>query len=305
MALLLTSIRTQNKNLLWIGLLLLLLIPNLQKAQALQLSDYNPISHWTCDESSGVRYDSNTTNSNDLTDNNTVLSAVGLLGNACDFESTNSEYLSIADGDQLNLDLTSDFSINFWINPESLPPTDTRHRLVSKLGSTNGYEIDLTNFSGTQYVETRIYSGGSGDSATGAQTISTWKMVTWLFNATTKVHRIYINAVGIATSTETVANPGNGDPFRIGVSSETLTGYYDGKMDEISIFGSQLSMNELNEIYNLGTPLPYTATSSPTSTSTASSTVDMSDTNFLLVVVIFFLTFIFLGLAFSPLNRKK
>jgi len=283
------------------------LIPNSKNLLALQLSDYNPTSHWSCDESSGVRYDSNTTNSNDLTDNNTVLAVSGVLGNACDFEATNSEYLSIADADQLNLDQTSDFSINLWVNPESLPSVDSFNYLVSKLGASNGYAFPLVNLSGTQYVGSRIYNAGNGDSLYTANTVSGWSMLTWTFNNTTKVYKQYKNAVQIATSTKTYSPLGNGDPFRLGSSAETVSSLYDGKMDEISIFGGVvLSDSDITAIYNGGTPLPYTATSSGgSSTSTASSTVDMSDTNFLLVVVIFFLTFIFLGLAFSTVNRKK
>jgi len=77
------------------------------------------VSHWSCDEASGVRYDSNTTNSNDLTDNNTVLAATGLLSNACDFESSSSEYLSITDVAQIGLDFSTAFTIAYWVNFES------------------------------------------------------------------------------------------------------------------------------------------------------------------------------------------
>ncbi len=60
----------------------------------LPLSDAVPyaVAHWPLDETSGTRADS--VGSNDLTDNNTVLSATGMFGNAADFEATSNEWLS-------------------------------------------------------------------------------------------------------------------------------------------------------------------------------------------------------------------
>lgn len=82
--------------------------------------------------------------------------------------------------------------------------------------------------------------------------------------------------------------------------------YFDGLMDEISIFNEDLATSTITTLYNSGTPLEYSAppTSTSTATSTATSTTNMSDTNFMLSVIIFFLTFIFLGLMFSMIKRK-
>jgi len=163
------------KNLRKTLFLLLLLISSLLPSitLAISISDLNPISHWTCDEVSGTRFDSDITNSNDLTDNNTVLSATGLLNNACDFESTNNEFLTITDANQLNLDLTSSgYSISFWLNPESL---GTGYTLLNKFTSgPAGYRIftDSSNRLNTYWWntsgdETGIRANSDSFSGTG------------------------------------------------------------------------------------------------------------------------------------------
>ena len=49
----------------------------------------NLIAFWQLEEASGVRYDSE--GSNNLTDNNTVTSATGVVGDAAQFTRSNSE----------------------------------------------------------------------------------------------------------------------------------------------------------------------------------------------------------------------
>ena len=83
--------------------------------------DVNLISWWELNEESGERADSHGVNN--LSDINTVLFAAGKVGNAADFELTNSEELRIADGDQTGLDIAGDFTIAFWMKLEQLPST--------------------------------------------------------------------------------------------------------------------------------------------------------------------------------------
>lgn len=68
----------------------------------------NLVAHWKLDESSGTRNDSK--GANHLTDNNTVTSAAGKLGDAADFESSNSERLTLADNADMSLGSNSDFT---------------------------------------------------------------------------------------------------------------------------------------------------------------------------------------------------
>jgi len=273
------------------------LIPNL--TLALSISDYNPISHWTCDEASGVRYDSNTTNSNDLTDNNTVSYTSGLLNNACDLERDNSEYLSITDAAQQNLDLAGSFSISAWVKFESIPATDQAYVLVSKLGQNDGEELYYHN---SNLWGTRLYNGGNGYNKfwSGTPTTATWYHMVYTFDSTNKGYNLYRDGTAIAAEQTGTVNPGvNSDPFLLGANAEAFGNKFDGALDEVTIFGTELSSSDVTSLYNGGTPLPYVDAGTPTSsTSTASTTTSSGDVDnivFALAVIVFFLTFIWFG----------
>jgi len=280
------------------------------------ISDFSPVSHWDCDETSGVRYDANLTNTNDLTDNNTVLYQAGSLSNACDFERSNSEYLSITDGNQLGLDVSTNATFSFWINIETLPSTGQIYPMVSKIGTANNesYSLYLYNDSGTH----KIAMIGAGDGIYGGPgtywltnwtpTVATWYHIAFTYDASIDKTTWYINGSSYASSTTAYTENlfyNGASPFQIGADVGWNNAYFDGLIDEISVFSATLTASEISTLYNSGTPLPYTDTTPLASTSTATSTVNMSDTNFMLAVIIFFLMFIFLGLAFSTVNNKK
>src|SRR5207247_6557818 len=81
------------------------------------------VSYWKLDDVSDgsgpvTRLDS--VGSNHLTDNNTVASAPGKIGNGADFESANNEFFSITDASQNGLDITGDLTISCWVKFESV-----------------------------------------------------------------------------------------------------------------------------------------------------------------------------------------
>ena len=74
-------------------------------------------SFWELGEASGTRSDSSGTNH--LTDNATVTQATGKVGNAAQFTSANSEYLSIADNASISTG-NIDWTKSFWIYADTL-----------------------------------------------------------------------------------------------------------------------------------------------------------------------------------------
>ena len=69
-----------------------------------------------------------------------LISATPASG-AIDFNG--SQGLSITDALQTGLDLSGDFTIEMWLNPTTLPSTNTKFALVSKLSSSGGYEVSI------------------------------------------------------------------------------------------------------------------------------------------------------------------
>jgi len=274
---------------------LLLLTPSLTLAVT-SISSLDPSAHWTCDETDGVRYDS-TANNNDLTDNNTVLSGTGLLNNACDFESTNSEYLSITDGSQTGLEpTTGDATWNFWVNYES----DTDPIIIGKFATgQQSYWIQDTLNSAINFTN----SAESGVNSTYDTATAQWYMLTFVKIGTSALC-IWVNGAntqcfaGSSLSNTTSA-------FNIGRAEKYAGGNkLDALLDEITIDDTAWSTSTITDVYNSGTPLPYDAPASTSTATTSTSTVNMDDTNFLLGVIIFFLAFLWIGFIFSPIRRK-
>jgi len=292
-----------------LNLLLLLLINFLLPTSLLAatISDYSPTSHWKCDETSSTRLDSTLSN-NDLTDNNTVLSATGLLNNACDFEKGNSEYLSITDASQTALD-DQTLSISLWVKFESTPSDE---RILSKwnnTGSQQSYEIYITGTKvGFQWYTATNNNGWA--EATYTMNPGTWYHLLITADVPANSVKIYVNG-----SSQTISSsnyPSNStirdtsSPFELG-SRSTSAIYYDGLLDEVTIFGSILTSTQVTEIYNAGTPLTYEADPDPTPTSTPStttSTLEDDDLLFMLAVIIFFLAFIWFGFIMNAFRKR-
>lgn len=217
----------------------------------------NLTSCWAMEETSGTRTDS--VGSNDLTDNNTVGSAAGLLGTAADIELSNNEYLSITDGSHTGLDPTGSFSINFWVNRESWL-TGNWNGLVSKAdNTTRSYMSGILRDGSTYYMA--FYVGISGATTFGSlHTLSGDpsgnQMFTLVYNASTQTKYIYQNgnATPIQTETGGPASVNNSSAdFRIGWFNNPGPDGYDGLFDDTAFWnGRVLSTTEIAELYDSG-----------------------------------------------------
>jgi hypothetical protein len=262
-------------------LLLSLLLPQVALAQS--ISDFDHISHWSCDEASGVRYDSNASSSNDLSDFNSVGNLTGALNSGCDFEESNSEYLAIADGSQNGLDgFTNDFTVSMWLKPETLPSSGNEAQLTTKFeaagaDSDDSWEVYLRNHSGTQQIRV-LFNDESNGTTWGAHnhTLSTsdWTHVVAVVDTDVPYIDVIINnssstlSLSASSGDEGNVNDGGAD-FSIGALEHATLGYmryYDGGIDEITFFQGKLTSDEVSTLYNSGTPLPYQSTATPSTT---------------------------------------
>jgi len=234
----------------------ILITPHL--VQAKSVSDFSPLSHWTCDETSGVRYDSVTATANDLTDNNTVGTSTGLRGLACDFEKGNSEFLSI--NDNTSLSLTGAQSYSFWIKPESLTSSDVFISKWQESGNQRHFAVDVQSGIVRFLVSTNGNNPLTVVSATSSISAGNWYHFVMVFRPNSEI-AMYVNGKGVATTTlgwSTLFD--STAAFKIGSASLFAGGtrYYDGLMDEITVFNRNLLGSEVNELFNNGTPLSYT-----------------------------------------------
>ncbi|MEO1063759.1 MAG: LamG-like jellyroll fold domain-containing protein [Actinomycetota bacterium] len=218
------------------------------------------VAHWKLNETSGTRADSH--GSNDLTDNNTVGSASGKLGNAADFESTNNEYLSHAD----NADLATgdfDWTVTAWFRLESLPSAvgDTGG-IVTKHKDGDEKEFIVAVSTGEDKPLIRLFALGGSTIAT-----ATWGAAvstgTWYF--VEAYHDAANNEIGIAINNGThVTAPTGGTAsarktdvlWQIG-SLGNGSSFLDGRVDSVSRWDRLLTSQERSDLYNSGDGLDY------------------------------------------------
>jgi hypothetical protein len=232
------------------------------------------VAAWTLDEASSTRFDQ--VGSNDLTDNNTVLSATGKHDDGADFEEDDSTYLSRVD----NTDLSSgdvDFMICAWIKQES---GSTTQGIVAKWTSGTSREFKL-NVQTNNKLRFECRNGGTAAQADWGTAISTgtWYLVHAWHDSVANVIGIAVDA-GTAVTTSFSGGPQDGTgQFTIGALGAPGS-YFDGIIDDVVYLkGYILDATERSEHYNSGSGVPYADWAADVSSSSASSSSSVSSSS--------------------------
>lgn len=242
------------------------------------------ISYWKLDEASGTRFDElNGCGGSgcDLTDNNTVTQATGKLGNAGQFTSANTEYLSRSDDADLSTG-NIDFTVAAWAY---LDTKSANMQIVSKYTATgNQREYALMYEAGSDRFRFEVDSTGAGaltnvlSNNFGAPSTGTWYFVVAKHDAANDQLSISVNA-GTPNTTSTSAGVFDStSPFFIGNRSGAL-GPWNGRIDAVGFWKRALSASEISCLYNSGAGLEYPFTGcDPTATPTNTATVTATPT---------------------------
>jgi hypothetical protein len=211
--------------------------------------------YWPLNEASGNALDAH--GSNTLTDNNTVASAAGKVGNARDFESGNSESFSIADNTDLSVQ-DIPFTIAAWVNFESFGAI---RPIVAKWQTAGqfSYELAYSTFLN------RLFFGVSNDGSSevvvaanvlGAPSTSTWYFVVAWHDPAANTINIQVNN-GTANSASHSAGVFDGtSAFTIG-AKDNATLFMDGLIDEVGFWKRLLTADEKTFLYNSGNGRAY------------------------------------------------
>lgn len=214
------------------------------KANTLTLS---LISHWGMNEASGNRADS--IGSNTLTDNNTVGSNTGKIGNAAEFVAANLESLTCTSNASLE---TGD--INFSLDAWFYAGTFADRPLVTKasVDSTTGYEYALYLYNTGTTIGLVVGSNAGVQSVkwNATLTINTWYHVVGWHDTDTDTINISVNN-GTPVSAARTVTPvaASGKPFSIGGLSPA---YYSGRIDLVNFAKRLWTAAERAALYNSG-----------------------------------------------------
>jgi hypothetical protein len=239
------------------------------------------VACWELDETSGTRNDS--WSINHLTDNNTVTSATGVIGNAAQFVSGNSESLSIADNAALS-GSDRDFTIVLWAKISA----DVSQVLLSKYKDSGGVNAEyIVQYHGG-LDRFQFLVSGNGTSITtvsantlGAPALNTWYYIQAEHNASANTISIKINSLAADSTAHSTGIFNTAQAFRLG-STNNPDLYLGGELDLVSVWDRVFTSGESTYLYNSGSGrscadlLPATAT--PTSTNTDTPTATSTST---------------------------
>lgn len=190
--------------------------------------------------------------------NNTVLAN----SYSIDFEYSGSEYASIDDSSQSGLALSDDFTIELWVNFESLPSvTVDAYSLVSKFDTTSNDRSYNIFVNSSNNLVVYITEDGTSDSGSRTQTITDSSIVTseelgeWIHLAIS--YDLSSNTIVIYKNGNTVNHTysyqaatsiyNSGASFEVSGSNEGTVDYFDGKIDELRIWSDIRTSQEIND----------------------------------------------------------
>lgn len=213
----------------------------------------NMTAYWSLDEASGNAIDAHA--ANDLTDNNTVGSATGLVGNARDFEADNSEDFSIAD----NADLSAgdiDFSFSLWFKTEGV---EFVVRAMLYKGDGGQYEYLLMRGGGGGISFSVCSAAGFANETTVNSTASifdtNWHHVACGHDSVNNLIWIQVDDETRVTQAYSHGCYDSTKSFILG--SQAGIRFWDGLLDECGFWKRTLTTAEVTELYNAGAGRDY------------------------------------------------
>lgn len=145
-------------------------------------------------------------------------------------------------GNDSALSISGALSVSAWIYADSLAGYPM---FLSKRASVSGHAYQFYS-TGNKLN----YNNGTIVQSTGTISIGSWTHVAVTFNGAGAVV-FYINGSSAGTATAASSNPTNSGSVTIGRAYNG--NYFNGKIDEVSLFNSALSASDISSIYNNGT----------------------------------------------------
>jgi hypothetical protein len=223
---------------------------------SLALAINDPIAHWKLDETSGLIAE-DSAGDNDGTLVNGPIWTTGIIDGALHFNRVD-EYVEVADNIALE---PQQLTVAAWVYRES---TSTRD-VVLKKGSThsgdnrNGYLFRILESTSIYPQKARLYIvAGSNTNVMSPVSETEIEAGIWYHLAATydgSYIRIYVNGQEEGTptlETRAIDYSGGYQDFKIGVQEEghgSLCYHFDGKIDDVRIYGRALSAQEIEELF--------------------------------------------------------
>jgi hypothetical protein len=220
------------------------------------------VAHWRFDEGSGTTAFDSSGNGHDGTFNGDLTWAAGHLGGALQFDG-NGDYLTCGLID-IDTAVTGGLTVTAWINK---PAGGDMKFCSNRQGSNSAgggftctiyndrMELDLTNAS-----ERNLNRDTDGPTVPA----DIWVHVSWVYDDVANTFNEYHDGVLADSSTENVSIGISTQEFRIGGDAPNLGRYVNGLIDDLRIYDSALSEQELLGVMaGGGVSYPFASRPSP------------------------------------------
>jgi hypothetical protein len=169
--------------------------------------------------------------------------ANGKFGGAFSFDGN--DYIDC--GTDPNLNINDELTITAWFNPNVL--RGSTRTLVGKFDSdtdTHGYTLFWQTSGNSLEFDVGNGTGFSRAQLTGYTDLDSWHHVAGVFDGGTL--KIYVDGVLQDTTPYTDSIADENDPLRIGANSGALNRYWNGLIDEVSVWSRALSQEEIEQL---------------------------------------------------------
>lgn len=190
--------------------------------------------------------------------------ATGKLNEGLDFNSAESDY--VLPHPDIRVGSNNNRAVNFWVKPDSISNSPT----IFFYG-TNNNNRDKWNVKFTSSGQIQLDTSGAGNSRlsdTGYIQTGQWQMITLQLNGTDLSNvEIFYNGTEVTYSDSnsgTINTVISGYNQRIGYNKHSGGSYYDGILDEMSVYNDDLTSSQIETLYNSGDGLNLYEITSPT-----------------------------------------
>ena len=168
---------------------------------------------------------------------------------AMDFDGT-SDYISIADTDDLDFGTTDDFSVSAWFKRDE---SGVQHSIIAKGDTNASYWLRIQADDTINFLLDYSADGGDADNAVSSKTYTdtNWHHVVGVADRDSFV-KLYVDDVLVGSDVSMIGgNISNAFSFQIGLGG---TDYLNGSLQDIRIHDRALTQTEITELYESYNP---------------------------------------------------
>ena len=218
------------------------------------------VGEWWLDESSGTIEDHSSQSNDGAVYGGVTYGVRGKVWTALKFDGS-SGYVDCGNDGSLDIDtnpadVPQDFTVAAWVKPAAVPQTSAYFVDKGTGNLFDGYGLALLNSRFAFITDGNGSSGGKTTlSADADATVDTWYHVVGVREGGVK--KLYINKVlQSSTPTDSRELSDTSRPLYI-ARAVNDSGYFNGVVDEVSVYTRALSLSEITDLYNQASLVAY------------------------------------------------